>query len=221
MGKRDPYGALRVRDFRMLMTGAFVASFGQQMLTVALGWELYNRTNSALALGGVGLAQVLPIIILSLPAGHIADRFSRKRVVVCAQIVIASGALGLAAVSAAKGSLVLVYACLVLTGGGAAFGNPASSALVAQVIPPELYENATTWRSSTGQLSSVMGPAAGGFLVSLLHGAGWIYLLSGIGASVYVLMLSFVRTGVPRAPVIMASALESFAEGMRFLRQTQ
>jgi MFS family permease len=218
---RDPYGALRVRDFRLLMIGAFVANFGQQMLTVALGWELYNRTNSALALGGVGLAQVLPIILLSLPAGHIIDRFNRKRVIVIAQLVMAVGAFGLAAISAAHGPLALVYACLALIGGAVAFGNPAGSALIAQVIPPSLYENATTWRSSTGQLSSVIGPAAGGFLFGILDGATAIYVLTGVGALIYVAMLLQARARYPQTRGTAVSALESLAEGLRFLRQTQ
>jgi MFS family permease len=182
---------------------------------------LYNRTNSALALGAVGLAQVLPIILLSLPAGHIADRFSRKRVVVVSQMVMALGAFGLAAVSAEHGSLALVYGCLVLIGGAVAFGNPAGSALIAQVISPPLFENATTWRSSTWQLSAVMGPAAGGFLLGILHGAAWIYALTGLGALVYVVMLLQARVRNPQARVVTANALESLAEGLRFLRQTQ
>jgi MFS family permease len=219
--KRDPYSALRVRDFRLLMLGAFVASFGQQMLTVALGWELYNRTNSALALGGVGLAQVLPIILLSLPAGHVVDRFSRKRVIVVAQTIMAVAAFGLAVISAEHGSLALVYGCLVLIGGAVAFGNPAGSALIAQVIPPPLFENATTWRSSSGQLSSVIGPAVGGFLLGILPGAAAIYVLAGLGALVYVVMLLQARVRYPQARGNTVNALESLAEGLRFLRQTQ
>src|SRR5215471_14134410 len=71
------YGALRFRDFRLLLCGLFLSGFGQQMQTVALGWELYNRTGSALVLGGIGLAEMIPLIVLTLPAGHVADRHSR------------------------------------------------------------------------------------------------------------------------------------------------
>src|SRR5216683_5812152 len=77
----DPYAVLRNRDFILYLTARFVASFGQQMLTVAVGWELYERTHSALALGLVGLTQMLPMILFTLPAGHVADNFNRKRVV--------------------------------------------------------------------------------------------------------------------------------------------
>src|SRR5947209_6966381 len=84
---RNSYGALQSRDFRLLLVGIFLAMFGQQMIGVALGWELYERTSSALVLGFVGLAQVLPIIVLFLPAGYIIDRYNRKYVVLVAQLV--------------------------------------------------------------------------------------------------------------------------------------
>src|SRR5437764_15432844 len=113
----DPYLALRSRDFRLLLIGVFAGTFGQQMLSVALGWELYNRTGSALVLGGVGLAQIIPVILLSLPAGHVADRYSRKRIMLIAQVTLALGALGLAVLSGRHGPLFLIYGCLVVIGG--------------------------------------------------------------------------------------------------------
>src|ERR1041385_2537831 len=78
----DPYAVLRNRDLALYLTGRLVASLGQQMLTVAVGWELYERTHSALALGLVGLTQMVPMILFTLPAGHIADNHERKRIIV-------------------------------------------------------------------------------------------------------------------------------------------
>src|SRR5919202_4818481 len=100
--RHDPYLALRSPDFRLLLIGLFMSTFGQQMLAVALGWELYDRTRSALALGGIGLAQVIPLIVLSLPAGHVADRYDRRRIVLTAQVVLALASLALAALSARR-----------------------------------------------------------------------------------------------------------------------
>ena len=77
----SPYAVLRIRDFRLYLTGRFIASFGQQMLTVAVGWELYERTNSALHLGLVGLTQMIPMLLCTLPAGHAADNFNRKAII--------------------------------------------------------------------------------------------------------------------------------------------
>lgn len=216
----DPYGSLRLRDFRLLLAGTFLNTFGQQMLVVALGWELYNRTHSALVLGGVGLAQVIPLFLFTLPAGHIADRYNRKYVVLAAEIVLALASLGLAALSANRGSLLLVYGCLALMGGAQSFSQPATSALSAQVVPAELFENATTWRSSTWQLSAVVGPAMGGFLVGLLHGAAWVFAANAGIALLFALMLALIRPGPQERVGREETTMRSMIEGVSFLRQT-
>jgi len=218
--RHDPYQALRSRDFRLLLTGVCISFFGQQMLTVALGWELYHRTASALVLGGVGLAQVIPVILLSLPAGHIADRYNRKTVMRLAQVTLAIGALGLAVLSARHGPLLLIYACLVVIGSAQAFNNPASSALVAQVIPADAYENATTWRSSTTQVSAVIGPAAGGFLIALLGEATWVYVIYAVAVLSYAVLLTRIRVQAPPRVIGGARTLRSIGEGLRFLGQS-
>ncbi len=216
----DSYRALRFRNFRLLLIGVFVASFGQQMISVALGWELYNRTGSALVLGGIGLAQVIPVIALSLPAGHVVDRYSRKTIVIAAQVVLALGSLGLAALSAEHGPLYLIYGCLVVLGSAQSFNGPAGSALVAQVIPPEVYENAITWRSSTWQLSAVLGPAAGGFLIGLWHGATGIYVLNGLAGLTFATLLLSMRVRGRTARPAEQKTLRSLAEGLDFLRRS-
>ncbi len=91
----DPYAALRHQDFRLLLSGRFLTSFGEEMLSFAVGWELWLRTHSAFALGMVGLVQVIPVVLLSLPAGHIADQYERKRIVVLAEVLLAVCAFGL------------------------------------------------------------------------------------------------------------------------------
>jgi MFS family permease len=216
-GSHDPYRALRFRDFRLLLIGVCIGSFGQQMLTVALGWELYNRTGSALVLGGVGLAQIIPVIVLSLPAGQVADRYSRKWVMLVAQVTLALGALGLAVVSGRNGPLLLIYGCLVVIGSAQAFNSPASSALVAQVIPIEAYESAITWRSSTQQVSAVLGPAAGGFLIGLFHGATWVFVLYAVAALSYAGLLTLLRVRSTATRAVRGRTWRSITEGIRFL----
>ena len=81
----DPYAALRFRDFRYLIASSSLATLGEQMLTVAIGWDIYSRTHSALMLGFVGLAQFAPVLALSLVAGHAADRFDRRVTVMLSQ----------------------------------------------------------------------------------------------------------------------------------------
>src|SRR2546423_5106610 len=84
--RHDPYAAFRSRGFRFFTTGNLLSILGRQMLAVAVEWEIYRRTHSATALGLVGLVFAIPIVGLSLPAGHLADRISRKHIILVAQI---------------------------------------------------------------------------------------------------------------------------------------
>src|SRR5713226_3636098 len=90
----DPYAVLRNRDLVLYLISRLVASLGQQMLTVAVGWELYERTHSALNLGFVGLAQMIPMILFTLPAGHLADNLNRKRIIMAMTLLMAVSSLG-------------------------------------------------------------------------------------------------------------------------------
>ena len=219
--RHDAYGALRFRDFRLLLAGVFLVFFAQQMITVALGWELYERTGSALVLGGIGLAQVIPVIVLFLPAGYIADRVNRKRILQVALLVLILAVLSLAALSYTRGPLLLIYACLVVIGGVQSFYSPVSSALVAQIVPEQAFENAITWRSSTGQLSAVLGPASGGFLIGLFHGATLIYVLGAGLCLIFAVLLLFLRVRPQQKPVGSARKLGALLDGLRFLGKTQ
>src|SRR2546421_4169176 len=116
----DPYAALRIRDYRCLLAGSILSSVGMEVLAVTVGWELYERTGSPAMLGYAGLAQFLPVLLLSLVTGQAADRFSRKLVVQLAQTTIALSALGLAALSWLRGPVELIFVCLLTAGGGPA-----------------------------------------------------------------------------------------------------
>ena len=112
----DPYAVLRNRDFVLYLIGRLVASFGQQMLTVAVGWELYERTHSALALGLVGLTQMIPMVLCTMPAGHVADNYERKRIILAMISVVALTSLGLTLTSAQHAPVLWIYVCLFVTG---------------------------------------------------------------------------------------------------------
>src|SRR5215210_1485108 len=101
----DPFAALRFRDFRLLVLGSFLAVVAEQMLGVAVGWELYERTRDPLALGLIGLVEIVPVLLLALPAGHVADRRDRKWIVVAALSGIAACAFGLVGLSITQGPL--------------------------------------------------------------------------------------------------------------------
>jgi predicted MFS family arabinose efflux permease len=191
------------------------------MINVAIGWELYERTGSALVLGGVGLVLVIPIILLSLPAGHMADRFNRKAIVVVTQVLIALGSLGLTVLSYTSGSLVLIYICLLLIGAAVAFNSPATSTLLPQTVPESVFQNAATWSSSSSQLASVLGPALGGFVIALSGRATMVYVINVGVALIFAALVLPLRGHRREIRASEGTTLEALVEGIQFLRSTQ
>ncbi len=155
------------------------------MLTFAIAWELWLRTRSAFALGMVGLVQVVPVILLSLPGGHVADQHNRRRIVGITQVAFALCSLGLGLLSYFQGSLVLIYVCLLGLGIARAFNDPAASTLVPEAVPPELFASAATWTSSAWQLASIAGPAAAGIIIALWNNVTVIYLVRCAGGDYF------------------------------------
>jgi MFS family permease len=211
---------LRHADFRRFLIGNLVVTLGSQMQTVAVGWDLYDRTGSALALGGVGLAQVLPVFALTLPAGHVADRFSRKRVLIASQALMIASSLGLALTSATRASVALMYAFLLLLGVGRAFQAPAKDSLAPQLLPPELLPHGATWRSTVFQLAAVLGPALGGLVIALTGHAWPSYLLAAAGAVIFSILIARVEPR-PHARGERAGIRETVLGGIQFLRRTR
>ncbi len=216
----DPYQALRYRDFRLLLTGILIAGLGNQMLSLAIGWELYQRTDSALVLGLVGLVQVVPVLTLSLISGHVADQYDRKTVVILSQLVLMAASVGLTVLTYLHGSIVSIFACLLLIGIGGAFSGPAARTLPTEVVPERLLENSATWTSSIQQLSAVVGPAFGGVIIALLGTTTVVYALNVLAAATYVVLLLFVRGGKAPVRVRRNMTIRSLGEGITFLRET-
>lgn len=217
--RHDPFAALRFRDFRLLVLGSFLAVVAEQMLGVTIGFELYERTHSALALGLVGLVEIVPVLLLALPAGHVADRLERKWVVVAAMSVVTACMFGMAGLSLTQGPLPAVYALLFGIGMARAFQGPAFSALSSQVVPSTHYASAATWSSGAWQTSSIIGPALGGFLLAAWGGAAWVYACAGGLLLLVAIMFCLMR---PRSverisePISLASMLA----GVRFIWKT-
>jgi len=217
--ERDPYAALKSRDFRLFLGGRFLSVIGAQMLEVAIGWELYERTHSAMALGFVGLVQVAPIYFLVLPAGHAADRFDRRWVAMLSLALLIATSLGLAAISYTQAPIPLVYVCLFFVGIALAFHRPAAAALLPQLVPPEDFTNAVTWSSTGWQAASVVGPALGGGLIALAHRAGPVYLADVALMSCFMVCLWSIRSrSAPR--VTEAASAKSLLAGVRFVRHS-
>src|SRR5882724_3090078 len=189
----DPYAVLRNRDFLLYLIARFLASLGQQMLTIAVGWELYERTHSALALGLVGLTQMVPMILFTLPAGHVADNHDRKRVIVLMTFVLACASAGLTVISRAHADVVWIYACLFVAGTARTFLWPASSAFLPHLVSRQDFSKAVTWSSGSFHLSSVAGPAAGGALIALTHNAWTVYAINALATLICLVLIGMVR----------------------------
>jgi MFS family permease len=191
--KPDAYAVLRNRDLRLYLIGRLIAIIGQQMFAMALGWEIYERTGSALALGFVGLTQVIPMILCTLPAGHFADIYNRKRIIVLATLVVAGANLALAGISAERWPVLLIYLCLGLLGTARTFLWAASASFLPQLVERKELSRAVTWSSTTFQIGSITGPAAGGIVLHFTHHAAWIYAINAVAAAICAALVSRVR----------------------------
>src|SRR3984957_19042231 len=174
----DPYGVLKNRDFLLYMIGRFVASFAQQMMAVAVGWEIYERTKSKLDLGLVGLVQVIPMFLFTFPAGHVADNYDRKKVIVWMQLVVGVACAGLAIVTHMNATVNFMYASLFLFGAARTYLWAASASFMPQLVERSQFAKAVTWNSGAFQVSAVAGPAAGGALIAFAGSATWVYVIN-------------------------------------------
>ncbi len=211
--RTDPYEVLRNRDFLLYLIGRFVASFGQQMLTVAVGWEIYERTHSALALGFVGLTQMIPMIAFTLPAGHVADSYNRKRVILLMVAITAAASFGLAGASSLGAAVGWIYFFLFITGSARPFLWAASAAFMPQLVPRTNFSRAVTWNTGAFHLSAVVGPAAGGGIIAWSHSAAPVFILNAVAAVVCLLMISWLHaqhTVAKREPMTLRSLIAGF-----------
>ena len=231
--KHDPYGALRVPAFRWFVISLMAMTVGVQIQGIAVAWQLYAATNDPLALGLAGLAEVLPFLALSLPAGQWADRYDRKRqallgigvLVLCGALFLAmtialhvTGGVSARVIgSTVWSSPLAIYAVLAVSGVSRAILQPARQALGTMIVPTSLYANAATWRSSIWQFASVLGPAIGGLLFAF---AGPIPTYA---VTLGLLVLAFWGMSVVAAPkrdpgtLAMSTAGVGMLEGVRFV----
>ena len=216
----DPYAAVRLPDFRRFLIGSVLSILGMQMQNTAVGWEIYQRTDSPLMLGYVGLAQVIPFLTFALMAGHVADRLQRTRVAATALTAMMACSLGLAALSILEGPLWAMYVCLFVNGTARSFLQPAKTSLVPQIVPRDKFASAVAWNMSGFQLASVLGPALGGTLIGFTHHAGPVYLCDAVLTAVFVVALSRI-TPPPTVVHQVGMSVQSLLAGIAFVWQNK
>ena len=215
----DAYAALRNPIVRRFALGRFGAVLGLQMLSVSVGWHLYELTASAWALGLVGAVEVLPVFLLMPVTGTAADRLPRVRVAAAAHTAIAVGTLGLAYLSARGAGVSTFYVLLALIGAARAFAMPAVQTILPRLLSPTDFANANAWLSSTFQLAAVTGPALAGALIGITGAATTALAVAAAGQLLFVSQLLRLPDVRPLASAQRAGWRSAF-DGFRFVRRT-
>jgi len=218
---QDPRLAGRVAfthpDFVSYTLARFFIVLSLEMLSVAVGWQVYEITHRPLDLGYVGLAQFLPGFALFLFAGHAADLFDRRRLLMwCYTGFALCSALLLLISWREPQSVHLIYAVLVLLGAVRSFNFPASRAILPQLVPEEHFANAVAWNSSIFQIATIAGPALGGIVYAIFRGPNTVYAIAvsisilAMAMTMRIKILTAVRSQEP-------VSLRTVFAGFRFI----
>ena len=211
---------IRQREFMRLWTARLFGTAGNQMLMVAIGWQMYDLTGSAWDLGLVGLYQFLPALLMTLVAGHVADRVHRGRIIAVCILVQALVALGLVGATRGWGAVGpwasrdLLLAVSVVLGLTRAFQMPAHQALTPTLLPPGLLARGLAFSSAGTQSAIILGPAIGGLL--FVAGASAVYATCALGfvvAGALMLRLRYVHV----APGPQRATLRTLLAGVAFV----
>jgi len=221
--------AFASRDFRRYQLARMAVIVGAEAQTVAVAWQVYSITHRALDLGYTGLALFLPGLLLLIPAGHVADRFDRRRIIlvcyglqaVCTSALLTIAVMGLHSVG-------LIYGVLILIGTGRSFSGPASSALIPHLVPEGHFVNAVTWGAAIFQFANIAGPAFGGILFTLplawlwggkLTGAGVVYVFTLLMLATFLVLVGSLSVRLGRMEHRAASLKVVFA-GFHYVRRS-
>jgi MFS family permease len=203
-------------SFIRFLLARISSSVSFQMLSVAIGWQIYHLTKSAFALGLVGLCQFLPMVALTLLVGHVADRFDRRRIVAICLSIEALCALVLAiGVITQSLPLPVIYLLIVLGGSARAFESPTMATLIPALVPRSGLQRATAWSSSSNQTAQILGPALGGGIYAISAGAPFVIAtLLFVTGGVLIASLHLTRRPAQRKPTTLASLFS----GIHFIR---
>ena len=219
--KQDPYAALRFPDLRRFLAMRLMTTLNVQIMSVSVGYYVYELTNDPLMLGFIGLTEAVPAIGISLWAGHLADKYNRRNILIaCISVLLLCSAalLTLAMFSEALSKsfiLSTLYGIIFCTGIARGFFSPTNFAFLPQIVDRSHLKNAINWNSSTWEIASITGLGAGG----LLYGFGGVQTTFGVMTFLCFMALVFALQITPR-PVPSTEhfepALARIREGLRF-----
>ena len=217
--RRTRFAAFQSRDFRLLWIGVFISGIGTQMQFVAINYQVYDMSQSPVALGAVGLFRVIPIVAFSLFAGLVADAVDRRRLLFVTQIfmMIVAGALAFLTATGAV-NVWIIYLPTMLSAAAVAFDNPARQSLVPNLVPREHFANAASLNTIAWQGANIIGPAAAGLIIGRL-GLATVYWINAVSFIAVLIALLLMRTRVP-AGGMQTVSLDALKEGLRFVFST-
>jgi MFS family permease len=205
--------------YRALWLGQLVSLIGTNMRYVAVPWHVFQLTGSTVAVGLIGLAEVVPLIVFSIIGGAVADRVDRRALIARMQIGLMASSLALAAVALAeRPPLILIYGLTAAASAFTAFDRPARSAMIPSLVAPGKLPSAMALRQVLFQVTQITGPAIGGALIAAFSVA-WVYCLDAVTFVAALVALRWVPS-LPPAGITEASGIESIREGLRFSFRT-
>jgi len=226
MAKRDPYAALRIKEFNIFLALRFVLVFAWSMQFIVVEWQVYSLTKDPLSLGLIGLMEIIPALGMALFAGHIVDQKEKRNLFLCIIALFSLISLGLFLISSdsiswdKKTILYSIYAFVFFGGLLRSFFGPTIFSLIALIVPKKVYPNASTWSSSTWQMASILGPAIGGFTINWI-GVHWSLCIIFILVMIALFLGSLIGKKPVMNPKIGEPVLQSLKEGVRFVFNTK
>jgi MFS family permease len=224
----DPLAAIRLPEYKNLVIGRFFFITALRMMSTLVGWWIYELTNDPFAIGLIGLSEVVPALTMALYSGHVIDVSEKRGLLLrcvflyfcCAGALLFMASPYIETRLSANQISYAIYAIIFGTGIIRSFTGPNFTALIGNIAPRELLQNATTWSQGSWLTASVLGHAAGGFLIALLGNLGTMAVICGLMIAALMILFRLKPKPVLK-PVGEGRAWESVREGLRFVYKTK
>lgn len=228
MAKKDPYAALRIKEFNVFLVVRFALVFAWSMQFIVIEWQVYSITKDPLSLGLIGLMEIIPALSMALFAGHIVDQKEKRNLLLLCIGAFSLISLGLFLLTwpeivgtwETNHILYCIYALVFFGGFVRSFFGPTIFSLVALIVPKKIYPNAATWNSSTWQMANVLGPATAGIFINWI-GVHWtLSVVFGMVVLAFLVLLKINRKPILN-PKIGEPVMQSLKEGLNFVFKTK